>query len=167
MTAPRRKGTCQVCGENPVQYQITEAHGKEVRTIGICRACAEERGIRHEHGTITVDVKGVMQSFRPPAPEGRRRRAGIACGTCGATLSDFERTGRLGCPACYAAFARELEPVVRKVQLGPHHRGLSPARFSGEAEAIGRLRADLDVAVREERYEDAARLRDLLRLRDA
>lgn len=167
MSGSRRK-VCQICGENPIQYQITEARGEEVRTVGVCRACAEKRGIRHEDGTIVVDLKGVMHSLAAPAPgRPRRRPAGVACGACGTTLAEFERTGRLGCPACYEAFARELEPVIRKVQAGPQHRGLVPARLAAEAEEIRRLRADLDEAVREERYEDAARIRDLLRLRGA
>ena len=163
----KKKTVCQVCGENPVQYQITEARGKEVRTVGICRECAETRGIRHENGTITVDVKGVMTSFSPTGAAPRRRRAGVACGACGTTLTEFERTGRLGCAACYEAFARELEPVVRKIQSGPQHRGLVPARLSEEMEHVRRLRGDLDVAVREERYEDAAKIRDQLKVRGA
>jgi protein arginine kinase activator len=166
VTSPRKK-LCQVCGENPVQYQITEARGKEVRTIGVCRECAEKRGIRHEDGTIMVDLKGVMNSLAGPAGRPRRRPAGVACGACGTTLAEFERTGRLGCPRCYEAFARELEPVIRKVQAGPQHRGLVPARLAAEADEIRRLRTDLDAAVREERYEDAARIRDLLRIHGA
>lgn len=159
-----RKPLCQVCGEAPVQYQITEARGNEVKTVGICKACAEKRGIRHEDGTITVDVKGMMASLAPPA-KAPRRRAASACPACGWTLADLERAGRLGCPACYEAFGRALEPIVRKVQAGPQHRGLVPHRFAAQADEIRRLRDDLDAAVREERYEDAARIRDLLRVR--
>ena len=79
---------------------------------------------------------------------------------------DFRKTGRLGCPECYAYFAEGLEPLLGAVQRGSQHVGKIPARESVRvkktAEVAG-LRKALDRAVADEEYEKAAELRDRIR----
>lgn len=48
------------------------------------------------------------------------------CKTCGTKLSDFYRTGMLGCPDCYYAFGAEVFGAVKKVQGKTTHVGKSP-----------------------------------------
>ncbi len=48
------------------------------------------------------------------------------CEHCKTTLSDFYRTGMLGCPYCYRAFAKELPAVLIKLQGTDRHVGKRP-----------------------------------------
>ncbi|HEY8506602.1 MAG TPA: UvrB/UvrC motif-containing protein, partial [Gemmataceae bacterium] len=76
----------------------------------------------------------------------------------------FQAAGRLGCPHDYEAFGTALAGLLERIHRADRHGGKVPRRHpGGDAE----LRRQLRRAVREERFEDAARLRDLIRRRQA
>lgn len=88
------------------------------------------------------------------------------CPTCGSDDAAFRSSGRFGCPDCYDAFGSVLVDVLKRVQPGLSHEGKVPV--CGEQRKAARitsdhLRRELESAVREERFEDAAVLRDQLR----
>ena len=76
-------------------------------------------------------------------------RAEKSCPACGMTMSEFRRTGLLGCAYCYSAFRAELYDTVRKMH-GIHgevrHRGKRP-----EASAEEKYDSARDYAARRER----------------
>ena len=87
------------------------------------------------------------------------------CTSCGTRLTDFNNSGYLGCPTCYKEFSEFLQPVIKRVQGSLKHIGKSPkdgGGYSAQREFM-RLDAELKSAVDEERYEDAAAIRDKLR----
>ena len=91
------------------------------------------------------------------------------CPLCGLKFMEFRISGRLGCPNDYLAFNRGLLPLLRRSHDGvTRHVGKFPKRPAGpeSADAL-RLRAQLRQAVSREEYEEAARLRDQLRPKDA
>ena len=74
--------------------------------------------------------------------------------------------GRLGCPSCYTVFQTALEPLLEKIHGGTRHVGKAPDESSAVDRSRERrlvaLRRELQAVVREERYEEAAGLRDRL-----
>lgn len=101
-------------------------------------------------------------------------KAELAACSCGNSFARFQKTGLLGCPACYKTFEAALTPVIKRAQGGKiRHVGRRPQMIhqqAGEAAApcgpkseCERLREELKKAVAEERYERAAELRDRLR----
>ena len=52
------------------------------------------------------------------------------CKQCGWGLSEFYRTGMLGCPHCYKAFEREIMPTLYKIQGKTSHTGKTPYNLS-------------------------------------
>jgi len=84
--------------------------------------------------------------------------------------ADFKKTGRLGCADCYEAFSGELLPLIKAMHRADQHAGKVPererARVRQTAE-VEELRQALERAVAAEKYEEAARLRDLLQRRRA
>jgi protein arginine kinase activator len=94
---------------------------------------------------------------------GGRDAEAIRCAACGLLWSEFARTGRLGCPACYGAFLRQLKPILRKTHGSVAHAGRRPdddQKCREERRDLRRKRTELERAIRREAYEDAARLRD-------
>lgn len=85
------------------------------------------------------------------------------------TPADFRSKGRLGCPRCYEVFRSDLMPLLQRIHEAQTHRGRLPGRTVSspaapvEDRALSDLRRRLEDAVRGERYEEAARLRDDLR----
>ncbi len=92
--------------------------------------------------------------------------AGLTCPDCGLKFMEFRARGRLGCPLDYRVFARGLLPLLGRAHGATRHVG-KVARRRGDAGERLRLRARLRDAIAREDYEQAARLRDQLRLKDA
>ena len=81
----------------------------------------------------------------------------------GSTYEDFKKTGRFGSPECYTLFRSELESILADMHRGTRHMGKFPSGYDAENVAVySDLRKELQKAVKEERFEDAALLRDKL-----
>ena len=66
--------------------------------------------------------------------------------TCGLTLDEFSKTGRLGCAACYETFHEELGPILQSCQGNKLvHIGKKPHNFN---EIIEAKEAKLDIEER-------------------
>lgn len=157
----------------------------------LCAACAEQLGVVQTKAQIKLsseileDLLGGLKG--KPTAAARRRDAG--CAGCGTTLQDFKTRGRVGCPRCYDTFRNELLPLLQRVHEAQSHRGRLPGRRpeqtagpttaagsgagagavpgAGSAGMLSELRRKLEEAIRGERYEEAARLRDELRTAEA
>lgn len=107
----------------------------------------------------------------------------IQCESCGFTFDDIVNTGRLGCPNCYNTFEEQMAPILKKIQGANQHIGrigkISNNHIENnqnnqnnqnkenkkddnekENSKLKKLQEDLQQAIKEERYEDAAKLRD-------
>ena len=79
---------------------------------------------------------------------------------------EFNRLGKFGCPDCYEAFKEEIPPLLRRIHGHSKHVGKVPNRGTGvfrTATHVKRLRQHLQKLVQEERYEEAAKVRDEIR----
>ncbi|TSI10996.1 UvrB/UvrC motif-containing protein [Lysinibacillus sp. BW-2-10] len=86
------------------------------------------------------------------------------CPQCGYTFRQFLNEGKLGCSQCYETFSNKLPQVLTKIQAGTKHIGKSPGRPTNDHTRIKKqietTREQLLLAISEERFEDAAKLRD-------
>ena len=101
-------------------------------------------------------------------PERRETTRTECCPGCGLAPSDFRSKGRLGCPRCYDTFRHELMPLLQRIHESQAHTGRLPSTMAeapdyAETPDLTELRQKLEDAVRGERYEEAAQLRDDLR----
>jgi protein arginine kinase activator len=88
------------------------------------------------------------------------------CPHCGLTFIEFRNTGRLGCPHDYDLFSEELMPLLENIHGDRKHAGKAPRRQPRARQAqseLTKLRRQLQTAVTQEAYEEAARLRDQIR----
>ena len=93
----------------------------------------------------------------------------LRCGKCGMTFAEFQKSGRLGCANCYAAFGENMREDARQHHGHTHHVGKVPGYLEEEVRAkqqIDDLRRQMDEAVRAEDFERAAELRDRIRALD-
>ena len=92
------------------------------------------------------------------------------CPACGLSVADFKKTGRLGCGTCWTTFEKGLATLLKDLHKGTTHVGKVPARAVKSREVTDKLRAleqELKQAVKEERFEDAAELRNQIRLMES
>ena len=91
--------------------------------------------------------------------------AGKRCAVCGSDFSSIAKSGKAGCPNCYAEFKSRLAPTIKKIHGNTVHCGKHSkvtVEQSNENE-IAALKKQLDEAVKTENYELAAELRDKIK----
>jgi protein arginine kinase activator len=90
------------------------------------------------------------------------------CGYCGSSFNDIINSGRVGCANCYDKFEDKLAPSIEKLHGRTKHVGkfvsyTEDAEETAENESVSeeeKLKAELKLAVQEQRFEDAAVIRD-------
>lgn len=83
------------------------------------------------------------------------------CDKCGYRLTEFYRTGMLGCPNCYNAFEREVYITLKKIQGKTFHTGKSPKITADEKQLIAKyqeLSKMKERAVIDGRFDDASNI---------
>ncbi len=85
------------------------------------------------------------------------------CHTCGCTLSHISEKGRVGCADCYEVFKNELLPYIKRVHGNTKHIGKTP--ILENINEIKELKETLNRLIAEEKYEQAAVIRDKIRER--
>jgi protein arginine kinase activator len=150
---------CDLC-QAPATVHLTQIIHNKIHKVDLCEACAQKKGVTDPEGFSLADI--LTQNLA--ALSGKTRpETTLACDACGCTPHDFKEHGRLGCPACYEQLKTMLTPLLTNLHRDTRHVGKTPAtRRTPQTlhKEIGRLRNLLAEAIREERYEDAARLRD-------
>ena len=85
------------------------------------------------------------------------------CSACGFSLDDFHKVGRLGCPDCYQVFSREIVERLPSMHKGGVHKGYLPEGIAIKQalkSELASLAEKLENAIEDERFEEAAKLRD-------
>lgn len=159
---------CQRCKEREATVQIMQQiGGKKAQTFYLCEVCARELGITMpafpKIGKMTTNPFAAMgnvfqSSFGFGADEVNTKQT-ERCDRCGLTFEDFRKSGYLGCPGCYEAFAHLMDPVFVRTQMGKKHmgrklghrseKGLSDEKEnrSSGTEETSKVRADSEAAV--------------------
>ena len=133
-----------------------------MQKVNLCDACSKDKGVQDPTGFALADLLLGIGA----AEEIEKGSVSQKCGVCGFTQTDFKKTGRLGCSACYHSFAEGLTTLLKAMHKGTEHVGKLPQRAHEQMQLNDRMRAltqDLQKAVAEENYETAASLRDQIK----
>jgi protein arginine kinase activator len=157
---------CEKCGENEATIRYTEYRDGQATRFMICRSCASNLGFTETAAdsaaesadeTEQIELSSLNLVGYPSVPEGER------CPACGLTVREFRERTRFGCPRCYELFQPALDTLFQRVHGATRHRGRLPGGAVVRMVPVGELRARLENAVANEDFEEAARLRDLIR----
>lgn len=149
---------CDLCSK-PATVHLTQIVNGKIHKIDLCEACAKEKGVTDPNGFSLADLlaSNLKSSGNDFAQEN------LVCEQCGFTPEDYKKLGRLGCPACYEYLSPMITPMLAHMHKGTNHVGKIPHHSLDRVviqKRIDRLNEELQLAVKEERYEDAALLRD-------
>ncbi|HOO96433.1 MAG TPA: UvrB/UvrC motif-containing protein [Caldisericia bacterium] len=142
---------CEICKRNEATgHYVQIAQTGSVLDLMVCDDCASKL-LKQRNKT----------QFNPPKSKNweqnvvtGRSVSGIlssVCHSCGTTFDQFKRKGYFGCKDCYASFLGNLGEI-QKVFGGSN------------LESIEELEEELNKAVTDERFEDAAVIRDKIRM---
>jgi len=156
---------CQRCQEE-ASVHLTETVDGRRRELHLCAPCARKAGLELPETPPELALDSVVQGLIVAhVGELVGELADLTCPDCGLKFMEFRARGRLGCPNDYGVFARGLLPLVQRTHGATRHVG-KVARRRPAANLRLRLRTQLREAIAREDYEQAARLRDQLRLKD-
>ena len=156
---------CQFC-DNPATVHLTELVKRKKRELSLCEACAQKHNLIPDAPNPQIDLKALLGLLVGAEPT---QEAPPACPDCGLTYPEFKAVGRLGCAHDYDAFRPLLAPLLERIHRRTEHKGKVPAAFREQARAaeLRSLTVQMAAAARDENYEEAARLRDLIRQKEA
>ncbi|MBE5816360.1 MAG: hypothetical protein E7315_01385 [Clostridiales bacterium] len=154
---------CDNCGERPASIKITTRINGETVEKRLCEECAKKQGINVNIPPVTMaQLFAAVLGMQPDSSDKIKK-----CPTCSTSFSTTRMTGHLGCPDCYESFKPELEASLRQFQKSSTHVGKVARNAPIESiidHKLEELTRQLNDAVREERYEDAIKLRDQIKM---
>ena len=163
-------GLCDECGKNEACYTVSVMMGGQVTQRHLCADCMAKMNMNLAAGNVKQLLSAIMSALtgddEDEAAPAVAPEDDVLCGRCNTTLSQFTKSGKLGCPYCYTAFREQLTPMLQQIHGRVQHAGRKPI----EDEAAQRRRAvydrltrQLEQAVAAENFETAAILRDQLK----
>ncbi|MDD4716121.1 MAG: UvrB/UvrC motif-containing protein [Oscillospiraceae bacterium] len=157
---------CQSCGKNEALFHYSGTVNGQRIERHLCAGCAAKLGYEGiffgGNGNHSFDAlySGLMSGL----PD-----QGImetTCPQCKTTWREILQNGKVGCANCYSVFEELLGPYIHKIHGDATHKGHAPQNIDQHLqmeEKLLHLRAGLEVAVKEQNYEQAAVLRDEIR----
>ncbi len=158
---------CQSCLNSAATVHLTDIIDGQKRETHLCQACAEEKQLIKQQ---ELNLPAILQTLiGHHIGQLTEELARLTCPVCGIKYMEFRAQGRLGCPNDYAAFRVGLEPLLQRFHRSGRHVGKTPRHRCSEklVDELMELRAQLRAAVDAEAYEEASRLRDLIRQKEA
>ena len=167
---------CELCKKNDATVHLTEIINDQTTELHICEDCAKAKGTQmQQHFGIADFLSGLVDL--PSGVNKKKELISLKCESCGMTYVNFKKLGRFGCENCYESFKRALQPLLKKIHGTTRHAGKEPkvitspskgtgkkpAKAKTKTEKLNELKRRLDVAIKQEEFEEAAILRDKIR----
>jgi protein arginine kinase activator len=166
---------CQKCGANNANTHVKTIINGEFKEYDLCSDCAKKMGYTNVFTDIDSEFSSLLGSFFGNVLPARTQAT--RCEFCGSTYSDIAKSGHVGCANCYEVFAQQLLPSIRRMHGNTTHCGKhseqaansKPEKAAEETkeQKIARLKSELDKAVQEQNFEQAAKLRDMIKEMEA
>ncbi len=152
---------CEKCGVNHATTHIKTNVNGIVREYNLCESCAKSFG----YGTNSLT--GMLASMFGDINKLSTGSSLKKCAVCSSSFNDIAKSGKAGCSECYNTFYDELLPYLKRIHGSTKHVGKipnsAPLMVKPEAETVDSLRDELSRLIAEEKYEQAAVVRDKIK----
>ena len=162
---------CTHCNEREANTHIKKIVNGKREEMHLCEECAKELGVMDEFKFEPFSMDSLFGNLLGAGAKALNSLTGIdRCTYCGSSWNDIANSGLLGCSHCYDKFEDRLSPSIEQLHGRTKHVGKSISYTEEpeqEAEAekeqgdtVEGLKAQLKKAIQEQRFEDAAVIRD-------
>lgn len=149
---------CQKCGQNPATTHIKTIINGKVTEQNLCGYCAAKSGF--SNGSLS----GLLSSVFGNALQSNVESLQKTCPCCNSSFANIAETGKVGCAECYKTFSDELLVYLKRIHGSVKHAGKYPGSkelvVSVTPDRVSELKIKLAKLVAEEKYEEAAVVRD-------
>ena len=162
---------CERCKKTDATIHLTEIIKDVKSEVHLCEGCARDIGLNSKLSNYSLSVPEML-SFLEVRDVEESEESG-ACKTCGTSFVQYMKEGKLGCSDCYEALASSLASVIKGYHGNKKHIGKIPLNYEEKSfqkeeifkrrsreVSLQELRVELERAIDDERYEEAANLRD-------
>lgn len=164
---------CQHCNKNDATTHIKKNINGNRQEMHLCSECAKELGVMDSFKMPSIGEffgDSFLGNFLGAGAAAMNSLAGVdRCATCGSSFNDIVKSGHIGCSDCYEKFSDKLEPSIRKIHGKTKHVGKyisyteTDEQKKEQLNEIDSLKQQLKFAVQEQRFEDAAVIRDKIK----
>ncbi len=161
---------CDICKKNDATIHQTIIVNGNKEEMHFCEECAQK-------GVVGFNKAFSMEDFFGAFLGKEVKTIEPTCKSCGMTIEQLKKTGRLGCEDCYNELRQYILPVIQNVHGRTTHVGKTPyGDFSETIEAFDKkgptevmdeaktLSVELKQAIEKEDYESAAIIRDRIKV---
>lgn len=180
---------CENCHQNEASIHYTEIINGVKKEHHICMDCARRlnfAGMSDNSDSEFPFVRlltGLLAGNSAQVEDGPMMH--IRCPGCGMTFDEFTMVGKFGCAECYGVFGPLIEDNMKRLHGDSVHKGKKYKKYKDQAhdndesdvlqvmkaenaeksveERIRELNMKLREAVEIENFEEAARLRDMIK----
>lgn len=163
---------CRECQRQEANVHIIKIVDGKKTELYLCERCActtEELDFSFEpqfslHKLFSSLLEQSLLGSRKALPSGKTQ-----CSGCGLTFAQFSQVGRFGCSECIAAFEEKLRPLLRRIHASCSHTGKVPLRDQKRVKflrELEQLKEILNCKIQDEEFEEAALLRDQIRVKE-
>ena len=158
---------CEQCQKKLATVHLTKIINNQKEVICLCEDCA---GNYHSFSIFdgNYSIHNLLTSLIQQSKGAHliNYRNHQVCECCQIDYSKFGQSGKLGCSKCYGEFADNIKPLLRKIHGNHQHDGKLPKRTGQEYRIkrdVEKLRQELRQLVEEEKFEQAALVRDKIK----
>jgi len=170
---------CQKCGKNEANIQYTQIINGIKDDLSLCNNCAHELGLQDINFTMPIDFSDFFGEFLEndninTFPQVNINKQNV-CNKCNMTFEEFANIGKFGCDNCYKVFSDKIDRILKGVHATDTHVGRTLLKQKEEitnnktsmktrqdfnVTKIEELKNKLKQVIKEENYEEAAKIRD-------
>lgn len=167
---------CENCGKNYANVKYTQIINGVKKEISVCEECSKKLGIDHLNFDMPIDFSSYLGEFfggyentdlLPIIKEEKQ----LKCPSCEMTFEEFINDGKFGCQECYKTFKEKIDTLLKDIHGANRHIGrlgkinenvkLKKEKIeTKEDDKLTKLKKELKQAIKEEKYEEAAKIRD-------
>lgn len=169
---------CDKCHKREAKIYFTEIMNGEKKEQKLCEECVSEAtsfqmddSVFNKEMSIGGLLSSILGSYYTNQPAKDEKQVPLlTCKGCGMTYETFLKVGKFGCAECYKSFGKVIDLNLKQIQGAEFHVGKRPKGFLTKTDKIikdlsdfERLSIKLQDAIEKEEFEEAARLRDMIK----
>lgn len=165
---------CEHCKQRHANVTVTQVQNGQKIERHYCEVCAQQfHPFQFETNEEPASLQQFISNWINFFPSTAKKESSVSaerekltCSTCGFSYRQFLKQGKFGCEHCYETFSAQLPPLLEKIQVGTKHVGFVKEAPSKEKieQRITKLREQMKHVILQENFEDAAKLRDEIRM---
>ncbi len=154
---------CNECEKNNATVHITKILNGVKTESHLCEDCAKKQQAFFNNN---FSMESLLSGMLNEAFSEKCLCENDVCKTCGMTFNEFREIGKFGCSNCISTFKDRLIPAIKNLQGYDVHTGKIPKKAGGKYKVqmeIEKLKKELRTKIEQEKYEDAAVIRDKIK----